>query len=362
MKILIDIGHPAHVHHFKNMIWSLQEKGYEVQIVTTDKDVSLSLLNAYGFNYDILGKNQGGSLVNKAFLYFRSIFPILKIAMHFRPDMFISRGSPSIGVVSKILRKPHICFSDTEHATLSHALSFPFADVICTPSCFRKDLGKKQVRYNGYHELAYLHPNYFKPDSSMLGDLGLKEGDKFVIVRFVAWTASHDIGQHGFDMTTKRQLIKELEKYARVFITSESSLPAEFERHGIATPPEKLHDLLYYATLYIGEGGTTGTEAAILGTPSIHVSTTAQHCGNFEDLHKNYGLIYTYSNQEQALKKALELLGKEGLKEEWQHRREKMLVDKIDVTQFMVDFVDNYPKSFDEAKKEGSWKFKETSL
>ena len=33
------------------------------------------------------------------------------------------------------------------------------------------------------------------------------------------------------------------------------------------------------------------------------------------------------------------------LKEEWQVRRQKMLVDKIDVSAFYVWFIENYPES-----------------
>jgi len=345
MKIIIEMGHPAHVHHFKNMIWSLQEKGHQVQIVTTDKDVTLSLLNAYGFSYDILGKNRGANLLSKAFLYFRSILPILKIAVHFRPDIFISRCSPSIGVVSKILRKPHICFSDTEHASLTYAVALPVTDVICTPSCFKKDLGKKQVRYNGYHELAYLHPSYFKPDPSVLQEAGLSENDRFIIVRFVSWGAVHDFGQHGFDLATKRKLVDEISKYGRVLITSESPLPEEFEKYRITIPPEKIHDLLYYATLYIGEGGTMATEAAILGTPSIYMASFWDTMGNFIELEERFGLIRCFKEADKAIQKALELLQQSDLKRQWDKKCERLLQEKIDVTKFMVDFIEGYPLS-----------------
>ena len=344
MKIMVDIGHPAHVHFFKNFIQEMRKKGHKLIITARDKDVALRLLEAYGIEYTVVGKMGKGKL-NLIKEWVGRDLKIYSIAKRFHPSILTGIHNPCMAHVARLTGAKSIIFTDTEHARLANRVTFPFADVICTPSCFKKDLGTKQIRYNGYHELAYLHPNYFKPDPLVLDDLGLKPSDKFVIVRFVAWQASHDIGQHGFDMETKRKLIKELEKYAKVFITSESPLPAEFEQHRISLPPEKLHDLLYHASLCISEGGTTATEAAILGTPSIHVSTTAQYCGNFEDLHKNYDLIYTYSNQEQALKKALELLGKEGLKKEWQHRRERMLVDKTDVTQFMVDFIENYPES-----------------
>lgn len=343
MNIVFCVNHPAHVHFFKFAIWKLQEKGHQVRIGSIDKDVTLSLLNGNGFNYHILGKDQKGNLVKKAFHYLRSVFPTLKLAMHFKPDLFISRGSPTIGFVSKMLRIRHICFSDTEHATLSHAISFPFTDAICTPSCFTKDLGKKQVRYNGYSELAYLHPKYFTPDPSVLDNLGLGKDDKYIIIRFVAWEAIHDIGHHGFDIQAKRELVAELEKYGRVLITSESPLPKEFEKFRITVPPERLHDLLYYATLCIGEGATVASECAILGTPAIYVNTL--RLGYLDEQEDRYGLVYNFLNPEtgqtEALKKALELLQRNDLKEEWQSKKERLLSDKVDVTEFMVKFIED---------------------
>ena len=54
MRILIDIGHPAHVHYFKNFIWQMQKKGHEFMITARDKEVALNLLDKYGFGLDIV--------------------------------------------------------------------------------------------------------------------------------------------------------------------------------------------------------------------------------------------------------------------------------------------------------------------
>lgn len=351
MKILVDIGHPAHVHFFKHFAWIMKEKGHQILITARKKDVTLRLLDAYRLHYENVGYYHKG-LFTKMVDMLRIDWNMYKVARKFNPDILISLGSPNAAHVSALLRKPHIAFEDTEPSREQYYLYSPFADVICTPSCFKKDLGKKQVRYEGYHELAYLHPNYFKPDPSVLDDLGLKEGDKFVVVRFVAWQASHDVGQHGFDLQAKRKLIKELEKYVRVFITSESPLPEEFDKYRITTPPEKIHDLLYYAMMYIGEGATMATEAAILGTPSVYTSSLSNTMGNFIELEKKYDLIYSFREPDKAIKKALELIQQPDLKEKWAKKRQRLLSDKIDVTQFMVDFIENYPQSFYRYKEE----------
>jgi len=58
-----------------------------------------------------------------------------------------------------------------------------------------------------------------------------------------------------------------------------------------------------------------------------------------------------FPDQNEALKKAIEILENENSKKEWQKKREKLLNDKIDVTKFMVEFIENYPESFYEYQK-----------
>ena len=345
MKILVNIGHPAHVHFFKNFIWEMEKKGHEIMITSIDKDIALDLLNLYGFKYEIIGKFE--NQIDKILGLITITYKLYKIAKKNDPDIFVSIGANYTSHVSVLLNKPNISFEDTEHCPIF--LYKPFTDVICTPSCFKKDLGRKQIRYDGYHELAYLHPNYFTPNPAVLDEMGLSKDDTFIILRFVSWTASHDVGQHG--IRNKIELVRELEKYWRVLITSEGQLPKELGKYKIKVSPDKLHDLLYYASLYVGEGATIATESAILGTPSIYVSSLVGTMGNFIELEQKYGLMLSYKNSDKAINDAVELIQKTDLKEEWRKKREKLLKDKIDVTAFMVWFAENYPESFREMKE-----------
>ncbi len=348
MRILLAIGHPGHVHHFKNFIWEMESKGHVIKVLAVDKEMVRSLLETFDIPYTLVmnsGKNLSEHLINMI----SSDYKVLKIAKEFQPDIFVGRASPFLAHISAIQRKPYIAFSDTEHAKLIKWVTFPFADSICTPSCFSMDVGNKHIRYHGYTELAYLHPNRFTPNPAVLTEIGLTEGDPFIIVRFVSWQASHDVGQHG--ILDKVGLVKALEQYGRVLITSEGALPEELQPYQIRVSPEKLHDLLYYATLYVGEGGTTASEAAVLGTPSLYVSSLAGTMGNFIELEGTYGLLYSFTDGDAALSKAIEILEDPESKEKWRTKRDRLLADKIDVTAFMVWFVENYPRSITEMKE-----------
>ena len=348
MRILIDMGHPGHVHFFKNFIWEMEKKGHTVLITARNKEITLDLLSKYHFDFIPVGRQKSGKF-NLIKEWVLRDLQILKIAREFHPDFLMGIGNPSVAHVAKLLSKKSLVFTDTEHAKFANGVTFPFADVICTPSCFNYDAGPKQVRYNGYHELAYLHPDRFTPNPTVLTELGLAEGDPFIIVRFVSWDASHDAGQHGIH--DKVGLVKALEQYGRVLITSEGALPEELQPYQIRVSPEKLHDLLYYATLYVGDGGTTASEAAVLGTPAIFISTL--YCGYQLDEEK-YGLLYLFSDPvsgvKNGLRKAVALLNDPNLKENAYLNRLKLLEDKIDVTEFMVWFVENYPESCHQIK------------
>ncbi len=357
MRILADIGHPAHLHYFKNVIWNLEKHGHDVRITARDKDVTLKLLDAYGFEYVVIGSAASG-LAAKAYSILKKDYMLLKIAREFKPDIFLSFSSPYAAHVSRLMRRPHVAFTDTEQASLVIWLTFPFTDVICTPSCYRRRLNhKKHVRFDGYFELAYLHPRYFKPDDAVLDYLGVSKNDNFIILRFISWSAHHDVDLKGLKKGEEAEFIKALEEFGRVFITSERKLSKELEKYRLTVPPHKIHSLLYYASLYIGEGGTMATEAAILGTPSIHIESTSKGIatgelsGNFLELRNKYGLLYFYPDQNQALEKAIRILEDKNSKNEWRKKKERLLRDKIDVTTWMTEFIERYPDSFYEYKE-----------
>lgn len=345
MRVLIDINHPAQVHFFKNLINNLLKDGNKVKITARDKDVTHNLLHAYNLEFESTGKTYNG-LCNKGLGMVKTDIKIFNIAKIFKPDIMVSASSPYAAQVSRFIRKPHIAFSDSEPIQLINLIVYPFSDVIITPTSYKRKHSKnKHIKYNGFKELAYLHPNYFKPDKSTLDKVGLDINDQFAILRFVAWKANHDIGHFGFTNERKIKLVRELEKKCHVFITSEGPLPSDLEKYRLNIKPHQIHDILYYAKILVGDGQTMTTEAAVLGTPAVQCNSLVGTMGNFQELESKYHLIYALSNPEHATAKALELLENEELKKEWYEKKNKLIKDKIDVTQFMTDFIQNYPDS-----------------
>ena len=178
----------------------------------------------------------------------------------------------------------------------------------------------------------------------------------------MAWNASHDIGHQGISVKNKIKAVDALSKYARVFISAEGGLPEELEKFRLKTKPEQIFDVISFASLVWGESFTIPAEASILGVPSIINHNTKSYY--LFDQQNNYNLCYCYSESEEdqikALDKCIELLKKDKtvLYNEWHVKRSKLLADHIDVTAFLVWFIENYPDSIKTMKENPDFQYK----
>ncbi len=352
MRILIDIGHPAHVHYFRNFIKIMEGKGHEFFVSARDKEVTHSLLNHYQIVFTCRGKGKNG-LFGKLFYLIKADYLLYQLAKKFLPDLFLSFGSSYAAHVSKLLGKPHISFDDTEHAKLEHLLYVPFTNCILTPDSFKKNFGIKHIRFAGSMDMAYLHPVYYKSNNQLIDDLKLKNKSYFFL-RFVNWSASHDLGQTGFSFKGKAELVKLLSKYGEVLISAEGNLPDEFRKYSYTGKPYQIHTVLENAKMFISESGSMATEAAILGTPSIMVNTSAKYFGVFEHISK-FNNLYYYDNEKYAIEKIKSLLEFEYLKSK--ANADEYIQNSINLTDFMIWFVENYPSSFNTMKENPDYQF-----
>ncbi len=338
MRILVGVWHPAHVHFYKNFIWEMERRGHDIIIAARAKEITYYLLDKYKIPYREISVHRN-SLVGKAYDYLYRWKKTYGLCKELQPDIAMGIGDLYFAQIGKLLNFKSIIFTDSEHVKMDEYLTFPFATHIVVPGCFKKNLREKQIRYNGYHELAYLHPNYFTPEPSVLKMLGVEKDEKYVIMRFVSWAAAHDIGHSGLDFLLKKKLVETLSRCAKVFITSEGPIPREFRKNRIKIPPEKMHDALSYASLYVGEGATMASECAVLGTPAIYVNTLT--AGTLEEQEKKYGLIIQCNDGHRVEDIAFNLLRNNDSRKDWDEKRKKMLLEKIDTTKYMCNLIEN---------------------
>ncbi|MGD2087748.1 MAG: DUF354 domain-containing protein [Candidatus Aminicenantes bacterium] len=361
MNILIDIGHPAHVHLFKNFYFEMKKKCSSLIVTVKNIPSAKQLLDIFGMDYIDIG-SKPESIRGKLLAQFRFNWQLLNVVRKKKIDLGIGT-SISLAHVSKISRMKSFVFDDDDSAVepLFAKFCHPFVDFLISPNVLDYERRKKNhFTYAGYHELAYLHPNRFKPDPRVLKDLDMTAGTVFFVLRFNAFKAHHDVGIKGLSFEQKKELIKHLSKHGRVFITMEKELLPEFKKYQLTISPAKIHSLLFYATMFIGDSQTMTSEAAVSGTPALRCNSFVRRISYLEEEEHKYGLTYGFKPDEfsDMIRKIEELLAMSNLKGEWQKRREKMLADKIDVTAFMVWFIENYPDSVEMMKKDPTYQYR----
>jgi predicted glycosyltransferase len=346
MRIMFNVAHPAHVHLFRNPVALLQRQGHEIEIVALEREVTEDLLKAFGLQYVTLGKSHPDLLV-KSLDMVRRDFGMARLVKRFEPDVVVSTGIPYSVQASRVCGVPSIAFSDTEIATLVLKAMLPFVSAVCTPSCFDLDLGPKHIRYDGYHELAYLHPNYFTPNPSVVEQLNIEDSANYVLLRVSSSDSSHDLGSSSGlldDLTGALNFIGWLEQFGKVLLTSELPLPKRLRKYEVKVQPHMIHDLISFASLYVGEGATMASEAGVLGIPWIFVSETTR--GYLRDQEENYDLGRVVPDWKSARGIIGEWMKREDLESSWRAKREKLLREKIDVSSFVAEFIEDWPQSF----------------
>lgn len=339
LDVVVTIQHPAHVHFFRNAIRELEARGHDVHVFAREKDVALELLDAYGIDHEVLAGAAGG-LVGKAMVQLTYEWRLFRRSREIDPDVMVAIGEPGVVHVAAVLGSRSVVFTDTEHVTYQKRFVYPMADQVCSPEYYRDHVGDNHIKYPGYHELAYLHPDRFTPDPGVLEGMGLSPDDQLVVLRLVSWEATHDIGNSGIDDVT--DVVDRLEAAgATVIISAEGELPSELHSYEFAAPPERIHDLLYHADLFIGESATMATESAVLGTPAILV-TTISGMGNIHELQEEYELVFSYLDENRhaaAVERAVEILEDDDA--DWEERRQQLLSDKIDTTTFLTTLIED---------------------
>ncbi|USZ78426.1 DUF354 domain-containing protein (plasmid) [Halorussus vallis] len=327
MTVVVTVQHPAHVHFFKHAIENWEAAGHEVRVFAREKEMAIDLLEAYDIDHEVLA-GASDSLLSLARVQATYEARLLRRALALDPDVITAIGGVAAAHVAAATGAKSVVFYDTEHAELIQRLAYPLADAVFTPDCFGREVEAPHVGYAGYHELAYLHPDRFDADPAVVEGLGADPDDRLVVLRLVDWGASHDVGNGGFGDV--REVVERLEAAGgEVLITAEGALPSDLESRRVSVAPERMHDLLAHADLFVGEGATMAAESAVLGTPAVYVNTLSM---GYTDELADYGLLYHFDGEERhrrGLDRAVAVL-EDGDPETYAERREAMLADKTD--------------------------------
>jgi predicted glycosyltransferase len=210
MRILIDIGHPGHVHLFRIIYADLIKRGHKVKLITQDIKIVKDLLQFYEIPFKVIG-NKKRSKIGKGISMLQRTLQIARYIWKEKFNLCIS-STPSLMQAAFLARKPSIFMDDDDDAQEPFVVKFahPFAKHIFSPKGVQRK-SKKNIIYNGSHELAYLHPNNFKPNNEMLNSV-IDKNEAYFVLRFVALQGHHDAGHKGIMLDQKRQIIDKLKQ------------------------------------------------------------------------------------------------------------------------------------------------------
>ena len=366
-NILIQLSHPAHFHLYKNVAANLMKDGYNVFIVIKTKDILEDLLKESGLPYyNILRVPHRRSKLGMLMDTFIRDWRMMRFVSQNNIGL-LTGSTVEVAHVGWLMRRDSINTGEDDLAVVPQFGYIAGVFVKCHLAPVSCDVGfltKKCFKYAGYHELAYLHPNHFTPDRTIV-EKYFPVGSPYFLIRFSDLKAFHDAGIKGINMEIAQKLINILKPHGRIYITSERELEPRFEPYRIKINTLDMHHVMAFADLYIGDSQTMAAEAGVLGVPFVRYNDFVGRIGYLNELEDVYHLGYGIKASEAGSAEKMygvvrEILDMPNRKEEWQTRRQKMLSEKIDYAQFLTWFIENYPESRRIMKDtpEYQWRFK----
>lgn len=342
MRIIFDLGHPAHYHLFKYVISALMNSGHDVELIARQKGCLADLLEKSKWPHHLI-RRKGDGLAALGWQNLRAMRAAVSLGKAKRTDFMIGT-SIAIGPAARLSGAKSLIFSedDARAVPVFAKLAYPIAHYIVTPACLKfENYGKKHLTYPGYHELAYLHPNRYKPDPGIRDVLGLSPNERYFLIRLVSLTAHHDIGEKGLSTAQAKILVERLSEHGRVFISAEKAIDEQLKSYLLPTEPERIFDVMQSADMFIGDSQTMCCEAAVLGTPALRCNTFVGRLAYLEEMEHKYGLTVGIrpENFDLLLDQVETWLAQPDIKQQWKQKREVMLNDCIDLTDWIIELL-----------------------
>ena len=274
-KIWIDLDNSPHVPFFKPIIDDLHRNGYSTFLTARDCFQVCGLADLMKLEYKKIGRHYGKNVLMKvAGLLIRSS-QLMSSVLNEKPDIAVSHGSRSQVLISSLLNIPTVVIADYEH---TQAVARPTYVIVpeMIPDSSVKGYSKAVLKYPGIKEDVYV-PD-FKPDPSILKDLGIQEDEILVTIRPPATEAHYHNPESerlfeetlnflGEQENVRMVILPRNEKKQTAWVKSNWSVLCDSRKIII---PEHVVDglnLIWHSDLVISGGGTMNREAAALGVP-----------------------------------------------------------------------------------------------
>jgi uncharacterized protein len=276
IKIWIDFDNTPHVPLYIPIIRELERLGHHVVLTARDAFDTCELAEKMNLHFKKIGRHYGKNIAMKLFgLFWRSL-KMVPFFLRERPQLALTSGGRSQFLVCNFFRIPTVAVTDYEHARTIRP-SRPRWLIV--PEALRGEmlvtLGRRIRYYRGIKEDVYV-PD-FRPDPSLLADLGLAAGKLIITVRPPASEAHYRNQESDKLMDALMVRIHRTPDVRAVLLprnhaqalSLRSGHPEWFKDDRIIIPAHVVDglNLLWCSDLVVSGGGTMNREAAALGIP-----------------------------------------------------------------------------------------------
>jgi predicted glycosyltransferase len=328
---------------------NLKELGNEITVVNKKKDILDELLDESGIeHYNILPEGRKDSKTGLVLGLVKRNIRLIRLCRKLKPGL-MAGTSVEIAQTGWLLNIPTINLNedDADAVPLYAKMSYPFSTCILAPDvCPTGKWERKTIHYKSYHELAYLHPNHFSPDKAIASKY-VNADSPYFLIRFARLGAHHDKGVSGLTDNIAETLVKELEPFGNIYVTSERALTGNLDKYRLAIKASDIHHVMAFARMFIGDSQTMAAEAGVLGVPFVRFSGFVGRLGYLDEIEKHYKLGIGVRTDDPCdliteVKKMLKSAVDAG---SFREKRERLIHEKIDLAQFLTWFIHNYPGS-----------------
>jgi hypothetical protein len=328
MYALVAVSEPHHVHFYRHAIEELRRRGHRVTVAATADEEVLDLLAAHGIDHTVLSPSVD-SPDGEPSTRGMSAVRLFATARRARPDVVTAVADSALAYVASLTGIRCVLFPDGDVSA-----GLEFADEVHTPVTTVADYGPRQRRYAGFPELAAVHPDRFQPDRDRLREATLDTEEPYVLLE----PGTDEDPRAPLSPTTRRLLRVYLDNHATVYRVTDRRTIVDVETGATYTVDgPHYHDLLGFASLYVGTDRRRATETALLGTPSLWArpDSTEPRPGTVAALVAR-GLLCVPDDDAALLERVFDLVPNPTSSGVWRQRRDSLLEDTVDVTTHVV--------------------------
>lgn len=275
-RVWVDIDNSPHVPFFVPIVKELEKHDIELILTARNMYQVCDLLEFFQLPCKVVGGHYGKNKLLKVLCNCLRALQLVPIAVRQRPDLAVSHGSRAQVLVCKILGIPTMMMHDYEYSVKTGFLEPDWVlmpDVIPEGAMSRR--ADRVVRYPGLKEDVYT-PG-FRPDPSILAQLGISTDDLVVTVRPPATEAHYHNPESDVLFAETMRLMGSTPGVRTVVLPRNprqgQQLRADWSdlisagRTLIPSAPVNGLNLIWFSDLVVSGGGTMNREAAALGVP-----------------------------------------------------------------------------------------------